>query len=316
MEEQRYLSCAFSMQGDSFQTDRSYYSKNIMECWFITSEEYQNLTGESLDLSANQMAVYASPNNTKEMVDSFTLGENRFECLKNLSQYPISMEGYSVVDCFGFVVSDETVFQNIYQLQKDAYQDYASEISYKVVFDFADEEKAQTLEEQFWQSLKNRIRAYSEAQPDSDGGFGLSSDSKWSMIDYIYGMYGTLLFLGVILSVIFLFATALIIYYKQISEGYEDRSRFQIMQKVGMSPDEVKGTIRSQILLVFFLPLIFAALHIAFAFPILTRLLKVLFQSNQALFMGCTLVSLTVFAVIYVVIYVITAKVYYKIVRR
>jgi putative ABC transport system permease protein len=143
----------------------------------------------------------------------------------------------------------------------------------------------------------------------------MSVDSKWDTIEYLYGMYGTLLFLGLILSVIFLFATALIIYYKQISEGYEDRERFQIMQKIGMSDREGKAAIRSQILLVFFLPLAVSAMHIAFAFPILTRLLKVLFQSNQMLFLICTLASLGIFALIYVIIYSMTAKVYYQIVH-
>lgn len=130
------------------------------------------------------------------------------------------------------------------------------------------------------------------------------------------GMYGTLLFLGLMLSVIFLFATALIIYYKQISEGYEDRSRFQIMQKVGMSEAEVKGAIRSQIRLVFFLPLLVAAVHLAFVFPILTRMPEVLFQSNKVLVIGCMLASLGIFAMIYTLIYSLTAKRYYKIVRR
>ena len=134
-------------------------------------------------------------------------------------------------------------------------------------------------------------------------------------MDYLYGMYGTLLFLGLILTLVFLFATALIIYYKQISEGYEDRERFQIMQKVGMSSDEVRGTIRSQILLVFFLPLLVAALHMAVAFPMLTKLLKILFLSDQMLFFWCTVASLGVFAVIYVVIYSMTARVYYRIVK-
>ena len=145
--------------------------------------------------------------------------------------------------------------------------------------------------------------------------YGTSVDSLWDTMDYLYGMYGTLLFLGLILTLVFLFATALIIYYKQISEGYEDRERFQIMQKVGMSSDEVRGTIRSQILLVFFLPLLVAALHMAVAFPMLTKLLKILFLSDQMLFFWCTVASLGVFAVIYVVIYSMTARVYYRIVK-
>lgn len=314
-EQQRYLGCAFRREGDTFWTDRSDMSGNLMECWFITADEYRKLTGKQLSLSENQMAVYGLPDNDGKTPDSFTVGDSRFDCTTELNSYPISMAGFNIVDCFGFVVSDETVFQRIYELQKEAYQEYASEISCELVIDFEDEEAVTAVYDQFADSLNQQMFQYVDSQPDSDGGFGMTVDSKWDTIEYLYGMYGTLLFLGLLLSIVFLFATALIIYYKQISEGYEDRSRFQIMQKVGMSADEVKGAIRSQILLVFFLPLIAAAMHVAFAFPILTRLLRVLFQPNQALFMGCTIGSLGVFAVIYVLIYSITAKIYYQIVK-
>ena len=128
-------------------------------------------------------------------------------------------------------------------------------------------------------------------------------------------MYGSFLFLGILLGLVFLFATTLIIYYKQISEGYEDRRRFQIMEKIGMSQDEVKGSIRTQILLVFFLPLLVAGLHTCFAFPLLMRLLKLLLLPKFSLFVLCTFMTFFIFAFVYVVIYSITAKTYYKIVH-
>jgi putative ABC transport system permease protein len=128
-------------------------------------------------------------------------------------------------------------------------------------------------------------------------------------------MFGSFLFLGILLGLVFLFATALIIYYKQISEGYEDRKRFQIMEKIGMSQVEVKGSIRTQILLVFFLPLLVAGLHTCFAFPLLMRLLSLLLLPKLSLFVLCTLLTFFVFAFVYVVIYSITAKTYYKIVH-
>ena len=108
----------------------------------------------------------------------------------------------------------------------------------------------------------------------------------------------------------------MIIYYKQISEGYEDKERFEIMQKVGMSRKEVKSSIRRQILMVFFLPLITAMIHICAAFPLIRRLLMLFGMTNTSLFMVCTAVTALVFAVIYGIIYTMTAKVYYKIVER
>lgn len=121
--------------------------------------------------------------------------------------------------------------------------------------------------------------------------------------------------LVMISTTVCLFATVLIVYYKQISEGYEDRVRFQIMQKVGMSRREVKSTINSQVLLVFFLPLVVAGMHLAFAFPILEKVLHILLLSSTSLFVVCSLVTFGVFAAVYTLIYMATARTYYKIVR-
>ena len=247
--------------------------------------------------------------------DTLTIGEQTYTCAEKLSSFPINMTAYSMVNCYGIVVSDEDTFTEILNLQKKDYGNAASDTSHHLVLDFADEKAMEKVYDQFVDEFSSGIRSYVDAQPDSTGGYGTSVDSLWDTMDYLYGMYGTLLFLGLILTLVFLFATALIIYYKQISEGYEDRERFQIMQKVGMSSDEVRGTIRSQILLVFFLPLLVAALHMAVAFPMLTKLLKILFLSDQMLFFWCTVASLGVFAVIYVVIYSMTARVYYRIVE-
>jgi len=110
-------------------------------------------------------------------------------------------------------------------------------------------------------------------------------------------------------------ATVLIIYYKQISEGYEDKERFEIMQKIGMSKVEIKKTISSQILIIFFLPIIFTAIHIVFAFPMVTKLLALLNLTNMPLFRLCTIATISIFAIIYGIVFILTAKIYYKIVK-
>ena len=130
-----------------------------------------------------------------------------------------------------------------------------------------------------------------------------------------YQTYGGLFFLGIFLGLLFLMATALIIYYKQLSEGYEDRQRFEIMQKVGMSKREVRRSISSQILIVFFLPLFTAMVHIGFAFPLMKRLLALMNLYNVGLFAVCTLATIGCFALVYGVIYALTARTYYRIVN-
>lgn len=129
-----------------------------------------------------------------------------------------------------------------------------------------------------------------------------------------FGTYGGLFCLGIILSVEFLFAAVLIIYYKQISEGYEDQSRFGIMQKVGMTKAEIRRSINSQLLTVFYLPLVMAGLHLAFAFPMIRRLLLLFNLNNVGLFALTTVISFVMFGVLYALIYRITGNVYYRIV--
>ena len=140
------------------------------------------------------------------------------------------------------------------------------------------------------------------------------SDGREIEQESFYAVYGGLFFIGLYLGFIFLMATVLIIYYKQISEGYDDRERYQIMQKVGMSKKEVRQSIRSQVLMVFFLPLLAAVVHIAVAFKVITKLLAVLNMVNVSLFFACTVVTVTVFAVFYAAVFGVTAREYYRIV--
>ena len=130
-------------------------------------------------------------------------------------------------------------------------------------------------------------------------------------IQEAYGLYGGFLFLGILLGLLFLMATVLIIYYKQIIEGYDDRSRFQIMRQVGMSQKLISASVRSQVLTMFLLPLGVAAVHLCFAFPLLTRVLRALALDNVMIFFWCTLVTFGAFVVVYVLVYLITARVYY-----
>ena len=107
-------------------------------------------------------------------------------------------------------------------------------------------------------------------------------------------------------------AMVLIIYYKQIIEGYDDRSRFQIMRQVGMSKKLISSSVRSQVLTMFLLPLGMAAVHLCFAFPLLTRVLKALALDNVMIFFWCTLITFGAFVAVYVLVYLITARVYYR----
>ncbi len=147
-------------------------------------------------------------------------------------------------------------------------------------------------------------------------GFTGELESRVGQRAFFLGVYGGIYFLGIFLGLLFVMATVLIIYYKQISEGYEDRGRFAIMQKVGLSQEEVKRAIHSQVLTVFFLPLVVAGLHTAMAFPLIRLLLALFNMVNVRLYLLCTLGCFLAFGVLYVLIYSLTAKTYYKIVSQ
>ena len=140
--------------------------------------------------------------------------------------------------------------------------------------------------------------------------------SKSEKAQGLIGMYAGFLFIGIFLSTLFIMATILIMYYKQITEGYEDKERFEIMQKVGLEQKDVKKAIHSQVLTVFFMPLCVAGIHVCFAYPLIEKLLHLLFVSNAMLFIKVTTLCFVVFALIYILIYLFTSKVYYGIVRR
>lgn len=141
-----------------------------------------------------------------------------------------------------------------------------------------------------------------------------SIDTKATFVDEYYGLYGGLLFLGILLGGVFALAAALIMYYKQISEGFEDAARFEILRKVGMTNREIKSAINSQVLKVFFLPLVAAGIHMTFAFSMIAKMLNVFDFYNVSLFAVVTLIGFAIFAVLYVIFYKVTSKSYQHIV--
>ena len=171
---------------------------------------------------------------------------------------------------------------------------------YSFDLDVEDEEQMQIWEE-LYQSLE---------KSGLEGSVRSAAEARSSF----YATNGGLFFLGIFLGFLFLMATVLIIYYKQISEGYEDRERYQIMQKVGMSRREVKSSIRSQVLTVFYLPLLMAGIHIFFAFNMIKRILYLMGLYNTQFFALCTVGSIVIFAAFYCLVYGRTAKTYYKII--
>ena len=147
-----------------------------------------------------------------------------------------------------------------------------------------------------------------------DGSCSYSVECLEANRDDFYSTFGTLFYMGILLSVVFIFAAVLIIYYKQISEGFEDKARFEIMMKVGMTRKDIRKSVNSQMLTVFFLPLVTAVVHTSFAFPMVRKLLLLFNLNNLHLFLTTYGLSILVFGILYAVVYKITSNAYYSIV--
>ncbi len=209
------------------------------------------------------------------------------------------------------VLSDSAQVQEFWALQSAALDNYAADLvtTLLVELDCTNEEEMALVD------------AWSDASINENFFDGTGNweywrvDSRAEMSVDGYAMAGGFLFLGIILGVIFLMATVLIIYYKQVSEGYEDQGRFEIMRKVGLTQREVKSSIRSQVLLVFFLPIAVAAIHILFDFNLVARMLTLFGVRTIATVALCTVGTLLAFLAVYAVVYLLTARTYYKIVK-
>ena len=164
------------------------------------------------------------------------------------------------------------------------------------------------------EDLRNQISVMEEQLTEENSSFHAITEGIASERSSFYGLSGGLFFLGILLGIVFIFAAVLIIYYKQISEGYEDRSRFDIMQKVGITKREIKKSINSQILTVFFLPLFTAGVHLAFAFPLIRKLLMIFGLTNLSLLVITTIICYLIFTLFYIIIYRVTSRSYFTIV--
>ena len=280
----------------------------------LTQDAYAAATGVSLGLEAGEVAFGGEEDvltihwGTLEGAGSF--GRSDLTVAQHLEE-SLSADA-AVSDTSTLVVADTAALMELYENQKEAYGEDSSWMEWQASFsvDATDEE------------LRAVQQAYNQYVRDDAvfAGTGKWWSCGWTLRCDVeadaYGLAGGFLFLGIFLGTIFLMATVLIIYYKQISEGYEDKARFEIMQKVGLSREEVRASIRSQVLMVFFLPIAVAAIHILFDFNMVEKLLTLFQVYNTTLTALCTLGTVLVFFLVYGVVYLLTARTYYKIVER
>ncbi len=287
----RYGSMNAVLKGNQLEKVEQYYPDN--EFYYVemlTQDEYNRIEKQNVSLSEQEILTYTTNGRCGEKQINIA-GQNyqvKKELSEMMSQPKSSVEMYKTL---------YIVFADAAQIERIQPFSYADKFNLK-----GDDGKQR-------EALEEMQKEFYEKIPDG------SMESRMLSRASFYELYGGLFFIGIYLGSMFIMATVLIIYYKQISEGYDDRERYQIMQKVGMSKKEVKRSIQSQVLSVFFLPLVVAVIHVAVSFKVMTKILGVLNLTNVPLFAICTAITIAVFAVFYIIVYSITAKEYYRIVN-
>ena len=273
---------------------------------FVTAEDYNKAFGGELVLKKGEIAA-APLNKDDANFNSESINLFGIECkIKEKADYFYAHNGDNnvIAEKAAIILSDIDAMHELSDKYCEFYE--ISENGYR---------GDKVININFTANEEKRHNVILSDLADKTGDFVLltsRADGKYNFLD----LYGGLFFLGLFLGTLFIMAAVLIIYYKQISEGYDDKKRFEIMQNVGLSKGEVKASIHSQVLTVFFLPLVMAGIHMTAAFPILKSLLEGMGMTKTWLFLSCTAVSFLIFAVFYVIVYLLTARSYYKIVSR
>lgn len=287
----RYGSMNAVLKGNNLEKVEQYYPDNhFYYVEMITQEEYKRIEKQNVSLKEQEILTYTT--NGKCGKKQINIAGQNYQVKKELSE--MTSQPKSTAEMYKTLY---IVFANAEQIERIESFSYADKFNLK-----GDDGKQK-------EALEQIQNEFYEKFPDG------TMESRMLSRSSFYELYGGLFFIGIYLGSMFIMATVLIIYYKQISEGYDDRERYQIMQKVGMSKKEVKRSIRSQVLSVFFLPLVVAVIHVAVAFKVMTKILGVLNLTNVSLFAVCTIITIAVFAVFYIIVYSITAKEYYRIVN-
>ena len=314
--EEIYLDIVCSKNGDQIlikPTNTIRNSDSVLVLSLLNQAEYERLTGISANLNDGEIFAWY-PSAVQK--DSVTVDETEFTVKKWLDKNPLTCGEDAVSDNAVLVVTDED-FKKFDEMRTEMYKGVSSapageDLTLHLGLDITGSE---TDKIDFGTPVMEVVKDLKKNGGLSENSW-ITSGIRQQEYESYYADNGSLLFIGIFLGSLFLMGTAMIIYYKQISEGYEDQKRFEIMQKVGLSRREVRSSVRRQILMVFFLPLLMAMLHITMAFPMIRRMLLLFGMTNTKLFIGCTAGTVLIFAVVYGLIYLMTARSYYHIVER
>ncbi len=287
---------------------------NLMQLVIVPLEDYNHMTGENVTLSTGE-ALYCAGRSALQP-ERVNVGDCSFTIVEFLDSVPMETEDSMLIIPTVYMVAPDfdSIAESLLGLVRDS-GNTATELFWNYCFDSSLPDTEQIAMTQSIREQLLLIKPYDE-ETDTNYHYLSACTSKASERRDFMSTFGSLLYLGILLSIVFVAAAVLIIYYKQITEGYEDKSRFEIMMKVGMTKKDIRSSINSQLLTVFYLPLIFAGLHLTFAFPFIAKIMTLFNLDNVSLLIGTTVVSFIIFALFYMLVYRLTSNAYYSIVSR
>lgn len=299
---------------DSVDVDNMVILNKLREFLFLSAEDYNRMAGT--DYHPEKGEAFYIPREKSEDMENFDFGYVKLNAVKipdDGIRLSASFLNGAVTPYYILVVSDFEQLSPLHEL-KDRWDYSLLELQWCYAYDLPGAERMQL--EQVWKEQTDLLKQTQSRQLESGDSYGFryySTVREMERDDFLE-TFGGMFFLGIILSILFVAAATLIIYYKQISEGYEDQARFEIMQKVGMTGEDIRKSINSQVLTVFFAPLLMAGLHLAFAYPMIWKILKLFGMSNLGFVVLVTIGCFGIFGMFYGVVYKLTAKAYYDIV--
>ncbi len=271
--------------------------KSMATFLVISSQEYEKMTGRKVNLTDNETLLYTKNLQINQKQD-LTINGKSWKIKERLT----TDFAHGKIANASSIVSQKMMYLVVNQPSQVGLKD-----GYTYFIGIQSANKKVDLQESIFNALHNQQGKESKI---------ISVSERYHIEKEYQGVIGTLLFIGIFLSTIFLLGTVLVIYYKQISEGYEDREGFIVLQKVGLDEKQTKATIRKQIVTVFFLPLIFAFLHIAVAFHMLQLIVALLGATNVALLIRTTIITCGIFLLVYILVFTLTSRSYRKIIAR
>ena len=301
------LNIAGTVEGSNFSLQREFGLGSVDKVKFmtvITLDDYNKVAKTNKTLKSDEILLYVDKKGTYDY-DQLNINGDNLKVKEKMSSFPgeVGSQTANITDTYYVVVKDKEKLNSISARTGEAFKrsDTDDLKSKYITFDLGDKSKEEIVVNKL-KNLENSDRVIIERK----------SESKVEFIEF----FASFLFIGIFISMVFVVSQVVIMYYKQISEGYEDKDKFEIMRKVGLTDKQIKQSIRAQVLLIFFAPLVVATIHTIVAYPFIEKILKLFLLSETRSFLIAMFATISIFALFYLVVYTITSKTYYRIIKE